>query len=52
MNADSALPTKLTSQLGAGQYVVSIHVMNNDFRCVKFIYLHCCEEANFRDPRS
>ena len=26
--------------------------MNNDFRYMKFIYLHCGEETNVRDPRS
>ena len=26
--------------------------MNNDFRYMKFIYLHCGEETNLRDPRS
>ena len=42
------------SQLGAGQYVGSketIQVMNNDFRCMKFIYLHCGQETSLRDPR-
>ena len=42
-------------QLGADQYVGSkytIQVMNNDFRYTKFIYLHCGEETNVRDPRS
>ena len=51
----SQLPTELTSQLGAGQYVGSketIQVMNNDFRCMKFIYLHCGQETSLRDPRS
>ena len=24
--------------------------MNNDFRYMKFIYLHCSEEMNLRDP--
>ena len=26
--------------------------MYNDFRYMKFIYLHCGEETNWRDPRS
>ena len=25
---------------------------NNDFRYMKFIYVHCDEETNIRDPRS
>ena len=25
--------------------------MNNDFRYMKFIYVHCGEETNIRDPR-
>ena len=25
--------------------------MNNDFRYMKFIYLHCGEETNLKDPR-
>ena len=30
----------------------TIHVMNNDFRYMKFTYLHCSEETNLRDPPS
>ena len=26
--------------------------MNDDFRYMKFIYLHCGEEMKLRDPRS
>ena len=26
--------------------------VNNDFRYMKFIYLHCGEETNVRDSRS
>ena len=45
----SALPTELTSQLGAGQCVgskLTIQVMNDDFRYMKSIYLHCGEERS------
>ena len=30
----------------------SEQVLNNDFRYMKFIYLHCGEEMILRDPRS
>ena len=40
----SALPTELTSQLGAGHHVGSketFQVVNNGYKYMKIIYVHC-----------
>ena len=33
-------------------FQITAYVLNNDLRYMKFIYVHCCEETNIRDPRS
>ena len=47
--------TELKSQLGADYWIGSIYtikVMNNDYRYMKIIYVHCGVETNKRDARS
>ena len=46
------LPTWRRMENYSVHFQITAYVLNNDLRYMKFIYVHCGEETNIRDPCS